>query len=144
MLTRHSFVFQIILWNWKHLTSHKVQGKKVFWHVILHIYLCNALCKFFIKIESNWCFSKTWPINTSKEEILLSRDSEELFVQRFVEVFDQNRNHVQVWNQRPVTPADFTVPWQDCQKQPPEFLYKKAILKYFAMSTGNISVAAHF
>ena len=27
------------------------------------------------------------------------------------------------------TPVDFTVPWQDCQ--PPEVLYKKAILKNF-------------
>ena len=49
----HSSVFQIITWNWKHLINRKVQGKKVFWHVILHSYLCNALCKFFIKIESN-------------------------------------------------------------------------------------------
>ena len=98
MLTRHSFVFQIIPWNWKHLTNHKVQGKKVFWHVILHSYLCNTLCKFFIKIEGK-CFSKTfseiegtWPINSRKEEIVLSSDSKELFVQRFVKVFDQNWN----------------------------------------------------
>ena len=47
---------------------------------------------FFIKIESNKCFSKTyseieimWPINSSKD--VLSRDSKELFVQRFVKVF---------------------------------------------------------
>ena len=31
----------------------QVQGKKVFWHVILRSYLRNALCKFFIKIESS-------------------------------------------------------------------------------------------
>ena len=34
-------------------------------------------------------------------------------------------------------PVDITVPWQDCQKQPPEELYKKAILKNFAISMGN-------
>ena len=32
-------------------------------------------------------------------------------------------------NQRTGTLADFTVPWWDCQKQPPEVLYKKTILK---------------
>ena len=92
MLTRHSSVFQIIPWNWKHLTKRKVRGKRVFWHVILHSYLCNALYKFFIKIKSN-CFSKTyseiertWPINSSKENIVLSRDSKELFVQRIAKV----------------------------------------------------------
>ena len=31
------------------------------------------------------------PIKSSKEEIDLSRDSKELFEQRFVKVFDQNR-----------------------------------------------------
>ena len=96
MLTRHSSVFQIIPWNWKHLANHKVQGRKVFWHVTLHSYLCNSLCKFFIKIKLK-CFSKTysriestWSINASKEEIILLRDSKELFVQRFLKVFDQN------------------------------------------------------
>ena len=94
MLTRHSSVFQIIPWNWKHLTKRKVRGKRVFWHVILHSYLCNALYKFFIKIKSN-CFSKTyseiertWPINSSKENIVLSRDSKELFVQRIAKVLE--------------------------------------------------------
>ena len=72
---------------------------------------------FFIKIESNSRFSKTyseiestWPINSSKEEIVLLRDSEEFFVQRFVKVFDQNQKHVKAQNQRTGTPADFTVP----------------------------------
>ena len=34
-------------------------------------------------------------INSSKEETVLSRDSKEVFVQRFVYVFDQNRKHVE-------------------------------------------------
>ena len=57
-------------------------------------YLCNALCKFFIKIESN-CFCERYseiksrcPIKPSKKEIDLLRDSKELFEQRFVKVFE--------------------------------------------------------
>ena len=79
LLTQSSSVFQIIHWNRKHLTNCQVQRKKVFWHVILHRHLCNALCKFFIKIWSK-CFSRTyseikstWLINSSKEEIALSK-----------------------------------------------------------------------
>ena len=63
-------------------------------------------------------FSKTyseikcmWPINSSKQEIVLSRDGKELFVQHFVKVFNQNRKHTEVWNKRTGTPADLTVPW---------------------------------
>ena len=43
-----------------------------------------------------------WPIKSSTEEIVLSRDSKELFEHRFVKVFDQNRTGTQ---------ADITVPW---------------------------------
>ena len=37
LFTRHSSVFQIIPWNWKHLTNRKVQGKKSFdtWYCIV-------------------------------------------------------------------------------------------------------------
>ena len=52
MLIRHSSIFQIISWNWKHLIKRTVQAKEVFWHVILISYLCKALCMFFVKIES--------------------------------------------------------------------------------------------
>ena len=55
LLTRHSSVFR---WNWKQLTNRNMQGKKVFWHVILHSYFCNAFCKFFIKIEATNVFPK--------------------------------------------------------------------------------------
>ena len=72
---------------------------------------------FFIKIESNSRFSKTyseiestWPINSSKEEIVLSHDNKKLFVQLFEKVFDQKWKHVDEGNQRTGT-ADFTVPW---------------------------------
>ena len=44
----------------------------------------------------------------SKEEIVLSHNSQELFVQRLVKVFDQNRKHVEA--QTGIL-ADFTVPW---------------------------------
>ena len=61
--------------------------------------------KLYPEIES------TWPINSSKGEVALSRDTKDLFVQRFVKVFDQNWNHAVVRSQRTETPADFTVPW---------------------------------
>ena len=48
----------------------------------------------------------TWPVNSSKQEIILSRVRKELFVQRFVKAFDQNRKHVEARNQRTGTPAD--------------------------------------
>ena len=54
---------------------------------------------------------RTWPINLSKEEIVLSRDSKELFVQSFVKSFDQNWKHVEARNQRTGNPAYFTVAW---------------------------------
>ena len=41
----------------------------------------------------------------------LSRDSKELFEQRFVKFFDKIRKHVEALNQRTDTPAGFTVPW---------------------------------
>ena len=85
LLIRHSSVFQIISWNWKHLTKRKVQAKKVLWQLILHNQ-CATLCVSFS--ESNKCFSNsyceiasTWLINSSKIEIVLSGDSKELFVQ---------------------------------------------------------------
>ena len=91
LLTQHFSVFQIISRNWKHLINDEVQAKKVFWNVILHSSLCNASCKFFIKIESNQCFCKTYS-ESSKKEIVLLRDCKELFVQRFVEVFDRDES----------------------------------------------------
>ena len=57
------------------------------------------------EIESNLS------INSSKEEIALSRDSKELFVQLFVWVFDQNRKHGDPRDQKIDTPSDFTVLW---------------------------------
>ena len=39
-------------------------------------------------------------MNSSSKEIVLSRDAKELFVQRFVKVFDQNRKRVGARNQR--------------------------------------------
>ena len=58
LLTLHSSVFQILPWNWKHLTNWKVHGKKAFWLAILHSYLYDTLCKFFTKIESRLMFSQ--------------------------------------------------------------------------------------
>ena len=60
-----------------------------------------------------------------------------------VKVFDQNRKYVGVQNQRIGNPGDFTVPWQDNQMQPPELLYKRAILKNLAISTGNTCIGVY-
>ena len=49
---------------------------------------------FFLNTE----IESTWSINSSKEEIVLSRDSKELIVQCFVWVFDQNRKHAEAQN----------------------------------------------
>ena len=61
-----------------------------------------------------------------------------------VKVFDQNSKHVEMQNQRTGMPADFTIPWYDCQKLPPEVLYKKTTLKDFARSTRNTCVGVYF
>ena len=131
--------------------SIKVQGKKVFWHVILHSYLCNALRKFFVKVESNWCFSKiyseiksTWPINSRKEEIVLSCDSKELFVHRFVKVFDQNQIHVgrEIKEQAP----QLTLLYRNraVRSSHRRCCMRKLFLKFFAISTGNTGVGVYF
>ena len=108
LLTQHSSFFQIITWNWKHLTNQNMQAKKVFWRMTLHSYLCNALCKLFPKHSE---IKSMGPISSSKEEIVFSPDSNELFVQRFLKVFNQNWKLVEVQNQRTGTPAHFTVSW---------------------------------
>ena len=148
LFTRHSSVFQTIPWNWEHLTNLKVQGKKVFRHLILHSYLCKALCKFFIKSESIVVFLKHILKLKVRDQSVQARkklcDSKELFVQRFVKVSDQNWKHVEARNQITGTPGYSTLPWQECQKQAPEVLYKKDILKNFAISTGNTCVRVYF
>ena len=59
LFSKSFFRFQNHVMKLKAHNKSKMQAKKVFWHVILHSYLCNVLCKLFIKIESN-CFSKTY------------------------------------------------------------------------------------
>ena len=61
------------------------------------------------KFKATNVFEKYSEINSSKEETILSYYSKELFVQRFVEVFDQNWKHVEAQNRRTSTPADFLV-----------------------------------
>ena len=51
-----------------------------------------------------------WSIKSSKEKIILSSYSKELFEQRFVNVFDQNQKQVEVRNKKTSTQADFPVP----------------------------------
>ena len=66
----------------------------------------------FVQVFKNWKLSKLERINvfpkhilksnahdqsihSSKEDIVFSRDNKELFVQRFVKVFDQNWKHME-------------------------------------------------
>ena len=62
-----------------------------------------------------------------------------------MKVFDQNSKHVEMQNQRTGIPADFNIPWYDCQKQPPEVLHTKTtLIKDFARSTRNTCVGVYF
>ena len=54
MLTRHSSVFQIIPWNWKHLTNRKWRGR----HVILHSYFATLCVSFSSKSKAINVFPK--------------------------------------------------------------------------------------
>ena len=76
-------------------------------------------------------------INQLKQEIVLSRDSKELFVQRFVQVFDQNRKHVEAQNQ--TTDCGRTV-----RSRQSEVFFKKAALKNFAIFIGSTCVGVSF
>ena len=89
LLMWHSSIFQIIFWKWKDAINPKMQTRNVFWQNILQRYLCYVLRKFFIKAKSNY-FSKTYSdiestrsIETNKEEIVLSHDNKELFLQSY-------------------------------------------------------------
>ena len=55
---QHLLFSKIIPWIRKHLTNCKVHWKKVFWHMILHSFLCNALCKFSSKPKAINVFPK--------------------------------------------------------------------------------------
>ena len=105
-----------------------------------YIVTCATLCvSFSSKPEAIHVFPKHILKSKARDQsiqVLLS-DSKELFVQIFVNVFDQNWKHVEARNQSTGNPAYFTVPWWNCQNQPPEVLHKKPVLKNFAISTGN-------
>ena len=81
----------------------KCRGRKTFdpWYYIV---TCAQLCVSFLsKLEGINVFPKhilkskayDQSIHSSKEEIVLSRDNKELFVQRFVKVFDENWKHME-------------------------------------------------
>ena len=76
--------------------------KSITWYYIV---TCATLCVSFSSKSKAIIFPKhilklKSPISLSKEEIVLSRDSKQLFVQRFVKVFDQNWKYVETRNQR--------------------------------------------
>ena len=89
LLTRHSSVSKSYPETESLESTSKCRGKKVFSHVILHSFLCNNLCTFFIKIENHFFFPKQ--ILKSKARVnqfnqgkkCFVRCSKELFMQRF-------------------------------------------------------------
>ena len=115
MLTRHSSIFQIMSWNWKHLIK-----RKVFWHLILHSYLCNALYKFLITIEKSLCFSKAYSEIESTRSINWDMEFYDSCKQKwFCQVnylYNVNRKHVEARNQWTNTSAAFTVLWCSIKK----------------------------
>ena len=121
-----------------------MQRKKVFWPVKLHSYLCNAL-SLYHNLEQLMFFKNIfWNQKHVTNQFKQERNS---FVKNYlckVKVFDQSRKYAEVQNQRIGHPADFTVTRQDNQMQPPELLYKRAILKHFAISTGNTCIAVYW
>ena len=74
--------------------------------------------------------------------MFLSRDSKELLVQRFVKVFDQNPKYMEARNSKTDIPTDFTVHGRTVRCS--HVFYKKAVLKNFAISTGNTCVGFYF
>ena len=115
----------------------KCRGRKSFdtWY---HVVTCATLCPSFFPKHILKSKARHQSI-----QVLLS-DSKELFVQIFVNVFDQNWKHVEARNQSTGNPVYFTVPWWNCQKQPPEVLHKKPVLKSCAISTGNTCAGVYF
>ena len=137
MLTRHS---PVLSWNWKHLINRKVQAKKVFWHIILHDCLCNALCKFFIKIKATNVFPKYILKSKARGQSIQVRKKllcNVIIKNHLCNILCKFLIKMEVWNQRTDTPANFTVIWSGCQKQPPEVFYKKAVRKNFAIFAEN-------
>ena len=64
-----------------------------------------------------------------QEKIVLSRDSKELFMQRFVKVFDQNSKQVEAQNQRTGTPADLLYRGRTVRSSHRRFCVRKSFLK---------------
>ena len=156
MLTQHSSIFQIISWNliWKSLINHKVYAQKVFWHVILHNHLCSTLYMFFIKLKVTNVFPKH--ILKLKAHDQSSQPRKKLFCWLIVNDYFCNNlckfliktKSMYRWregqNQWRKTPATFTILRYDCQKQPPDVFYEKAVLSHHVIFTENTSVGVSF
>ena len=102
-----------------------------------YIVICATLCvRFSSKSKATNVFPKhseiqsKWSINSSKEEIVLSRDSKELFVRRFLTKIETT------WR--------CEIKKQTIQKQPPELFYEKVALKNFLISTRNTYAEVFF
>ena len=116
--------------------------------MILHSYLCNALCKFFIKMESNYCFSKTYseieryPLIQARKKLTCHVIA---FVQRFLSVFDQYRKHAGARNKKKQTPQlALRYCGRTVRSSHRRCSVKNAILKKFVISTGNTALESLF
>ena len=120
LFTWHSSVFQIIPWNWKHLTNRKVQGKKV---VTRDITLCNIVTRATLCVNFS---SKSKAINVFSKHILKLKARDQSIQERkklFCHVIIKNylcnvswkflikSESTWRWKSKNGHPADFTVPW---------------------------------
>ena len=107
--------------------------------MILHSYLRDTFLRLLSKSKAINVFPKH--ILKSKARDQSNQARQKLFClvvvkiiwATFHESFDENWKHVEMQNQRKA--PQLTLLWYDYQEQPPEVLYKKAILKDFARST---------
>ena len=53
--TQHSSIFQIIPWNWKHMTNHKVQGKNLLTNDITQLLVQCFVCILHQTLKSKVC-----------------------------------------------------------------------------------------
>ena len=117
------------------LINRKVQEKKVFGDVILYCYLCNALCNFFMKIESSKPKARDKSIQGRKK--VLCQVIVKLSVQvsyKFLIIFES------AWRR------ELTLLYcgRTDRSSHRRFSIKKAVLKNFTISTVNTCVGVSF
>ena len=123
----------------------KCRGR-TWYYIILHSYLCNALRKFFLsKSEAINVFPKHIPKSNTRDQSIQAR--KKLFCHV---ILKNNLCNVceSFWSKLKAhggaKSKNRHASLLSCtMEQPPEVLYKKAVLKNFAISTGNTCVGAY-